>query len=114
MTAEQQQSLTNAMAGYVAAEAAFTNAQQVAQNAAALANEAHVNATVTVPQANAAAQTAANAAFFTAQDAQQKAIAAALQATADLGTAQIALNQAISDSRQTGAVEKVAGQTTTY
>lgn len=107
MTQQQESGLLSAMTKYVAAEAAFTKAQQASRDAGAAADAAHVNATVTVPKANKAIQDAANTAFFTAQDAQLAAISAAQQATADLGNASQALNQAILDSRQTGVPELV-------
>jgi hypothetical protein len=61
----------------------------------------------TVKSQNAASLQAANDRYFAALDSQKNVINSALNATAILGQAQVALDQAILDSRQTGAQEVI-------
>ena len=56
----------------------------------------------------------ANDGYFAALATQQTVIASAQNAQVGLSQARLDLNQAILDALQTGGVEKVTGQTTTY
>jgi hypothetical protein len=106
MTAQQTQELNQAMANYLSAEATFTAEQSAAAAAGQVVNDAQTNL-ANVKSQNAASLQAATDKFFSAQSAQQAAIKGAQDATVALGTAQVALDQAIVDSRQTGAQEVI-------
>ena len=107
MTQQQSDALTAALQKFLAAEAANVQAQAAARKAYADYQASQVNATVTVPAANAAALLAANNAFFAAQDAYTNAANAGQAAQVAQSQAQVDLTAATLASLQTGAVEAV-------
>lgn len=114
MTQTQQNAVLAAQKRFFDAEAAATAAQQASGQAEANVEAAKTNATVTAPAQAQALVKAANDAYFKLQSDQQTVIQQAQQAQVALSQAQLDLNQAILGSLQTGAVETVQGQTTTY
>jgi predicted negative regulator of RcsB-dependent stress response len=114
MTQAQQTAVITAQKRFFDAENAASSAQSASAQAEAAVEAARTNATVTAPaQAHKLVQDA-NDSYFAALATQQTVIANAQNAQVTLSQARLDLNQAILDSLQTGAVEKVTGQTTTY
>ncbi|HTS26974.1 MAG TPA: hypothetical protein VMH81_13955 [Bryobacteraceae bacterium] len=107
MTQAQQDAVTAAQQKFFAAAAANVAAQKAASDAAAATTAAKTNATVTVPAQCKALQDAANNAYYKSQTDQNAAIQAAQQAQCAQSQAQLDLQNAISDSLQTGAEEMV-------
>ncbi len=107
MTQAQQDAVTAAQQNFFAAAAANTAAETAVAQAAAAATAAQTNATVTVPAKCKSLQQDATNAFYAAQSSQQAAIQIAQKAQSDLSQAQLDLQNAITESLQTGAVEQV-------
>jgi len=114
MTQQQQGAVITAQKKFFDAEAAATAAQSASVQAEAAVEAAKANATVTAPAQAQALIKAANDAYFAALATQQTVVSNAQNAQVTLSQARLDLNQAILDSLQTGAIEKVTGQTTTY
>jgi hypothetical protein len=107
MTQAQQGAVITAQKKFFDAEAAATAAQSASVQTEAAVEAAKTNATVTAPAQAQALVKSANDAYFLAQAEQQKVIQAAQQAQVALSQAQIDLQNSITASLQTGAVEQV-------
>ena len=115
MTQAQQQAVVTAQQKFFDAESAATIAQSTSAQQEAAVEAAKANATGSAPaQARKLVQDA-NDAYFAALATQQTVIANAQNAQVALSQARLDLNQAILDSLQTGAVEKMPpAQTNVY
>jgi hypothetical protein len=107
MTQAQQDAVIAAQQKFFSAEAANTEAQKLAAQTAAAVEAARINATSTAPAQAQALVKSANDDYWALVAKQQTIIQQAQDAQVAQSQAQINLQNAITASLQTGAVEKV-------